>query len=255
MAMFALSYIWGLDVRDVWPIQGAKSSDQVANMKARGRLPADFTADLKDQFDLKLCPPFLETKFDFQDDEEDQLKANNRDIRSRMVSRLAEVGAVDTEAQRRIMLEAGDISREEFIRQQLANGKLEDGSPIAVLFHTDDKIMKPLLTLSGIEDPLVYEDNDKESAIREIHIQQSAALELLASAPSMAQTKRALSVLAALDWLEEEYGKLQRREEMLSEEEESAEEGQEEGQEEEGEEGEEDERDEEQQEEEVAVEQ
>ena len=40
MAMYALSYIWGLDVRDLWPISGAKSSDQVANMKARGRLPA-----------------------------------------------------------------------------------------------------------------------------------------------------------------------------------------------------------------------
>jgi hypothetical protein len=246
MAMFALSYIWGLDVRDVWPIQGAKSSDQVANMKARGRLPADFTADLKDQFDLKLCPPFLETKFDFQDDEEDQLKANNRDIRSRMVSRLAEVGAVDSEGQRRIMLEAGDITRDEFVRQQLDNGKLEDGSPIAVLFHTDDKIMKPLLTLTGIKDPLVYEDNDNDIVIREIQVQRSAALQLLASTTSQAQTNRALKVVAALNWLEEEYQK------GMFDEEEPEETEQEDGEEEEAEEV---QGDEEQQEEEVAVEQ
>lgn len=205
MAMYALSYIWGLDVRDLWPIQGAKSSDQVANMKARGRLPADFTADLRDQFDLKLCPPFLKTKFDFQDDEEDQLVANNRDIRSRMIHRLAEAGTIDSEGQRRIMLEAGDISREEFIRQQLADGKLEDGRPISVLFFTDDKILKPLLTLSGIADPLIYEDNDKDVVIREIQVQRSLTLQLLAETPSRAQNKRALSALAALDWLEKEY--------------------------------------------------
>ena len=236
MAMYSLAYIWGLDVRDVWPIQGAKASDQVANMKARGRLPADFTADLKDQFDLKLCPPFLETKFDFQDDEEDQLKANNRDIRSRMVSRLAEVGAVDAEAQRRIMLEAGDITREEFIRQQYSNGKLEDGSPIAVLFYTNDNIIKPLLTLSGIEDPLVYEDNDKEDVIREIHVQRSAALQLLASTSSQAQSQRTLAALAALDWLENQYENIpeevpeqlqQAQDEMFGEEEEQEEEEQE----------------------------
>lgn len=205
MAMFALAFIWGLDVRDVWPIQGAKSSDQVANMKARGRLPADFTADLKDQFDLKLCPSFLNTKFDFQDDEEDQLKAVNRDIRSRMVQRMSESGTLDQEAQRRMMLEAGDITRADFIRQQLDSGKLENGSPIAVLFFSDDKIIKPLLTLSGILDPLIYEDNDKEEVVKQIHIQKSAALKLLAETASRSQNQRALSAIAALDWLEQEY--------------------------------------------------
>ena len=75
----------------------------------------------------------------------------------------------------------------------------------------------------------------------------------------MAQNKRALSVIAALDWLEDEYENIPeeipielQQEGMFGEEEEPAEEGQENDQEEEAEET---ERNEEQQEEEVAVEQ
>jgi len=205
MAIYALAYTWGLDIRDVWPVQGAKSSDQVANMKARGRLPADYTSDLKDQFDLKLCPQFLEARFDFQDDEEDQLKALNQDIRSRRVSRVAETGSVDSEGQRRMMLESGDMGREEFIRQQLASGKLEDGVSIAILFYLDDKVIKPLVQLDGITDPLIYEDNNKEDAIREIHVQLAECYKFIASTASEPQVRKARMAVAALEWLAEQY--------------------------------------------------
>lgn len=206
MAIYALAYIWGLDVRDIWPIQGSKSSDQLANMKARGRLPADFTADLKDQLDMKLLPPVLEARFDFQDDEEDQSRALIKDIRARRRERLAKAGLLDRVSEMRSMVGDGDMQRGDFVRWMLSEGYLEDGTSVSVLFHSKDPVIATLVNLNGIEDPLVYEDNDKEDVLREVHVQQSMCLMLMAQSGSRAQNDKAKKALAALDWLEFRYG-------------------------------------------------
>jgi hypothetical protein len=205
MAIYALAYIWGLDVRDIWPIQGSKSSDQLANMKARGRLPADFTADLKVQFDMKLLPTSLEVKFDFQDDEEDQSRALIKDIRARRRERLAKAGLLDEISEMRQMVEDGDMDRPDFIRWMLDKGYLEDGTGVSVLFHSQDPLISVLVKLDGVEDPLVYEDNDKDDVVREIHVQQSMCLAVMAHSGSRSQVDKAKQAIAALDWLELQY--------------------------------------------------
>jgi hypothetical protein len=205
MAIYSLAYIIGLDVRDIWPITGAKASDQVANMKARGRLPADFTADFKQQGDYKICPPYLEIHFDFQDDDEDMQRANIRDIRSRRVERLAEGEAIDAEGQRRMLLEDRDITREEFIRLQHTDGKLENGIPVATLFYTNDPLVRALCTVEGFETPTIFADNDPEQIKSAIQASLVRVYELLAQTTSIAQRRKAESALAALQWLESEY--------------------------------------------------
>jgi hypothetical protein len=209
MAMYSLAYIIGLDIRDVWPITGAKASDQIANMKARGRLPADFTGDLKEQIDWKLSPPYLEIRHDFQDDDEDMARANIQDIRSRRVQRLSESGAVDQEGQRWLLREAGDITREEFTRLQHTDGKLENGMPVAILYESSDPLIMALLSLEGIDDPLIFEDNDPDEVTREIHVALTRVYELLATTSSLSQRQKALEALAALDWLKAEYASQQ----------------------------------------------
>jgi len=205
MAIYALFYTWGLDIRDGWPIGGSLTGDKIANMKARGRLPADYTSDLKLQFDLKVCPPYLETRLDFQDDEEDQQRAVIQDIRSRRVQRLAEQGIIDNEGQRRTMLADGELSREEFVRMQQESGKLEDGTPIEAVFYFEDDLIQNLTQLSGHPQPLVLEDNDPAAIVREIHVQQSRALEILGRSSSLIQRRKATLAHAALSWLEEKY--------------------------------------------------
>ena len=205
MAIYSLAYIIGLDVRDIWPVTGAKASDQIANMKARGRLPADFTADFKQQGDYKICPPYLEIHFDFQDDDEDMQRANIRDIRSRRVERLAQGDAIDDEGQRRMLLEDRDITREEFIRLQYANGKLENGIPVATLFYTTDPLIRALCTIEGFETPTVFADNDPEQIKTAIQLSLVSVYELLARTSSISQRRKAESALAALEWLEGEY--------------------------------------------------
>jgi len=205
MAIYSLAYIIGLDVRDIWPISGAKASDQIANMKARGRLPADFTADFKQQADYKICPPYLEVSFDFQDDDEDMQRANIRDIRSRRVERLTASDAIDAEGQRRMLLQDGDITREEFIRLQYADGKLENGIPVATLFYTDDPLIRVLCTVEGFEDPTLFAEHDPEQIKSAIQVSLSRVYELLAQSRSVAQRRKAEAALAALQWLESKY--------------------------------------------------
>lgn len=205
MAMYALAYIIGLDIRDIWPITGAKASDQIANMKARGRLPADFTADFKQQGDFKICPPYMEIRFDFQDDDEDMQSANIRDIRSRRIERLTNTSAIDAEGQRRMLLADGDITREEFIRLQYAEGLTENGQPIAVCFFSTDPLIRALCTIEGFDEPTIFTDNDPEQIKAAVQRSKTRVLELLATTRSISQRKKAELAWAALDWLEGEY--------------------------------------------------
>jgi hypothetical protein len=206
MAMYTLAFTWGLDVRDLWPVAGGSvGSEQMAHMRARGRLPADFTDDLKAQMDLKLAPSYLKTKFDFQDDEEDQQRAVIADIRSRRHERMAKTGTLDGEAMRRLMVLDGDLPREEFVRQQLDEGKMEDGTPVATLFFSDDPIVRALTTLDDVENPLYFEDNDRETVMRSLHIRQADAYAVIAKTRSVSQQRRARQALAALEWLESKY--------------------------------------------------
>ena len=205
MAMYAIAYCWGLKIQEIWPITGSKASDQMSNMQARGRLPADFMGDLKEQFEHKLCPPYIEASFDYQDDDQDMTQANIRDIRSRAVARVAEYEIVDPQSLRRLMMENGEISRPEFVRQQLADGYQEDGTPVAVLFHSEDKIHKQLLTITGLESPLLFGDNDATEAINKIYPNQDACYIELATTRSESRRRRAFEALAALEWLLAEY--------------------------------------------------
>lgn len=204
MAMYAIAYCWGLKIQDIWPVGGSKSSDQISNMQSRGRLPIDFINDLQEQMEYKLCPPFIEPVFFEQDDEQEMMQANISDIRSRSVSRTAEQGILDVPAHRRMMMENEEISRAEFVRQQLADGFLEDGSPVAILFYSEDKTTSDLLTISGAGDPLLFEDNDPEQMIAKIHAQMIECYKVMAET-SEARKRKAQEALSALEWLKGQY--------------------------------------------------
>lgn len=206
IGIFTLCYIWGIDPRDVWPMQGSKQGNETTNMIARGKLPAEFTQDVKGQFDAKLCPPVLEAVHDYQDDEEDQAKALNSDIRARRRERNAKSGLMDKEAERRLMVVDGDLSREEFIRMQLEEGKLEDGTPIATLFYSTDALLSSLLAIPNIENPFLYSQNDKDAILEVIEEKKAECYQVLA-AGGRRNTEKGSQALAALEWLESQYDK------------------------------------------------
>ncbi len=204
MAMYASAFAWGLKIQDIWPVAGGKANDQISNMQSRGRLPIDFVNDLKEQLESKFCPQYIEAEFLDQDDEQEMMQANIADIRSRSVSRTAEHNILDNAGHRRMMFENGEISRAEFVRQQLADSMLEDGSPIASLFYSDDSIIRPLLKLDGADNPLAFEENDPVALIASIHINMGMCYEIMAE-KSISRRRRAMEAFAALDWLRGQY--------------------------------------------------
>lgn len=206
MAMYAIAYCWGLKIQDIWPVSGSRSNDQISNMQSRGRLPVDFINDLQEQMQFKLCPPYVRPVFLEQDEEQEMMQANIADIRSRSVERLAQYEILDPSAHRRIMLEDQAISRQEFIRQQLNDGMLEDGRPVAVLFFSQDSIHRELLRFdkSIVPNPLNFEENDPNIMIALCHGQMSSCYAVLAE-KSEAKQRRAREALAALEWLKDQY--------------------------------------------------
>lgn len=203
MAMYAIATCWGLKIQDIWPVQGAKASDQISNIQSAGRLPADFVGDVKEQLDAKALPPFMETEFYQQDPDIEQTEAIISDIRSRSIARTAEYEILDKSAHRRKMMENGEISRTEFERQQLTEGFLEDGRPVATLFYSSDPLIADLLNI-GIANPLLCHSNDPEMALEAIAEAKTSCYEIMAS-NSESQRRKANQAFAALQWLEKEY--------------------------------------------------
>lgn len=190
--MYALSFAWGLDIRDVWPVGGSGGDAEIANMKARGKLPSSWTKMMAEQLGRKVCPPFIVPEFDYQDDQEDNQRAVNQDIRARSRSRDAESGIITVEVQRRLALQAGDISRIDFVTMELEDGRLEDGSSVSRLFY--DESYMDLLSFDGI-DPLLVSQN-RLAILNGIERNEA----LIARAMN-SDKERAMTAMAAIKWL------------------------------------------------------
>lgn len=228
MAIYSLCYIWGLNVRTLFPynIGGGSSDAELSDVIGRSQLPAAWMRSLRHQFNAKVTPSYLKTVFDNKNDEEDQQKAVIDDIRARSRQRNMASKVTTESIERRLMLRNGEITREDFADMELSAGRLEDGTSVAALFSSQDKTIAPLLVLEGIEKPLVIEANTPKEARLAIHLAQADAYEYLASTTSLAQQRRVKQALAALEWLDSEYktaGLMQLTEDSSPDEQEEAE--------------------------------
>lgn len=213
LGMYAIAAAFGMDSDELWPGGGRSGSQGEANLKrmrSRGRLPAQLTSDLAQQFNFKVLPPHLTVEFDFRDDEEDQQKALIRDIRGRNRERDLGTGSVSTRTARLNMLEDRDISPNQYEDMELDDGRLPDGKPIALLFHTQDPIYERHLKFS--QDPLLFHPENPadvlphaQAMIREIETNRSALLDEWAMTTSKAKESRLNRAYHALDWLEDQY--------------------------------------------------
>lgn len=210
LAMFAIASAFGLDVTEIWPVAGAggggRDAARVQNMRARGKLPAQITDFLANQFNLKVLPPYLRMKFDFRDDEEDQQRAIISDIRGRRRERDIGSGTLTVRAARVIMLRDGDIDRPTFEELELASGRLDDGTHVSALFF--DRDYAHWLNL-GLENPLDFGNIDfaeARSAVADARARIYADSARLRARTTVGRLRRAT---AALDWYEKELDRLQ----------------------------------------------
>lgn len=142
LAMAVLAMAFGMDARELFPVMdsGATKADAIVqHMKQRGKGPGQIIEMTEKQLDTRVLPYFLKSTFDYQDDAQDRQVAEIRGIRSQARQRDLLGFVTNPRTERQLMVENGEISREQFTELELADGRLEDGLDVEVLFASEDQ--------------------------------------------------------------------------------------------------------------------
>ncbi len=82
--VYTLAVDFGVDARELWPatIAGATKADALVQaMKAKGKGPGEIMTAIERSINSFILPPGVSFQFDFQDDDEDRLKAEIQGMR------------------------------------------------------------------------------------------------------------------------------------------------------------------------------
>lgn len=201
LGMFTIALALGVDARELWPatVSGATKADaMVQHLKARGKGIGETLQTFARQINQKFLPRTLWFEFDQQDDEQDMVQAEVRDMRSIRHERDLDSGTVDIRTAREQMLDKGDLTPAQFERMELEEGRLPDGASILTLFYSEDEEIQQYF---NVGDPKTMMDRDIESTLNtDIH----NALEAIAHLPRDSQRSKARQALAALEFVKEE---------------------------------------------------
>jgi hypothetical protein len=210
LGMYIIAAAFGMDADELWPTSGGsgnKSDASIKRMRSRGRLPSQVASTISQQFSFKVVPPYLQFGFNFKDDEEDQQQALVRDIRGRNRERDIGTGTINVRQARVVMLRDGDIDNPMFEEMELTDGRLPDGTPVAMLFFNDMPVYQRHLRF--MEDPLVIEQYRQDEAlgdsIAKIQKQRQEVMTELSRTTSRRLGDQLKNCLYALDWLEDRY--------------------------------------------------
>lgn len=179
----------------------------------------------------KVLPPHLKIVFDYQDDEQDRMKAEIRKERAATRERNLNTGMTSIRVEREGMLHEGEISKSQFEELELEDGRLPNGDSVLTLFKTTDEMIAPLLDL-GLDEPLLINMHDPLDALIAIELAAVNAQGLLADeSVRPRQRDAAQQALSALAKLKDIYQSIaiETVQEEVTAEEEGAEEGEEEG--------------------------
>lgn len=178
LAMFLIALALKVPPRWLWPAtaSGATKADamyqHIAGMGGGvGLILEMFTnmlggSPLADKLG-KPIPPHLQVVFDNQDDEQDRMQAEIREIRGKVWTIGLSDGSLNTRVVRQQMLSAGDITEQQFDDLELNDGRLPDGQDVLNLFYSTDPTIQPMLSIS-VGDVLNPAANDKEFVLQMI---------------------------------------------------------------------------------------
>ncbi len=178
LGMFLIALALNIPPRWLWPATstGATKADamyqHIAGMGGGiGHLLQVFTnmlggGKLADTLG-KPIPSHLQVVFDEQDDEQDRQQAEVREIRSKVWTANLKDAIIDIRTAREQMLDAGDITEQQFDDMELTDGRLPDGQDILNLFLTTEPALQEMLSIS-VGDVLNPIANDAETALAAI---------------------------------------------------------------------------------------
>ncbi|RLC88776.1 MAG: hypothetical protein DRJ03_01625 [Chloroflexi bacterium] len=218
LGMAAVALAFGVDARELWPAMsvGATKADAlISHLKARGKAIGEILTQTEQILNQKVVPSSVKVVFDFQDDAQDRQVAEIRKIRGEGRVINYNSGAIDERTMREDMLEAGEITEAQFIRLELDDGRLQDGTDILTLFYNPD--YRIYLNL-GVPDPTNVDVNDAETMIQAIDEQRAVLMKQLANRPRPTVKKVLQESIAALSKLKSDYKGEQIEEQMQEEE-------------------------------------
>jgi len=217
LGMFAIALAFGVPIRWIWPAatSGATKADAMYQHIAGlgggvGRVLKTLTLILGGDprgarhTTGKFLPPHLKLVFDFQDDEQDRMKADIRKTRMDVIATSLETGVTTLRVAREQMLEAGDITEAQFNQMELQDGRLPSGEDVLTLFYATENELLDL----GVDDPLDVERNDGMQMIDAIEDRMAEVRKGMPSVSSTKQKEARKQALAALGKLREAYEKV-----------------------------------------------
>jgi hypothetical protein len=206
MATIALAF--GVDARELFPAMssGATRADaQISHLKQRGKGPGQILQVLEQLFDYKYLPQDMKLVFDFQDDAQDRQEAEISKIRAERRVQDISSGAIDVRTTRELMLRDYELTRRQFERLELADGRMPDGSPVVSLFYGDSPTYEDWLDV-GTDDPLDKSANDTDAMLQIIQERVSEVNSVLAkNAGNLSRIDNAMEAMSALVKLDEYY--------------------------------------------------
>lgn len=207
LGMAAVALAFGVDARELFPSSqtGATRAEALLqHLKQRGKGPGQIIQTIEKLFDQKFLPPHLQMVFDFQDDAQDRQVADIRKVRADSRLQDMSTGVMDERTMREQMLEAGDLTRPQFERMELIDGRLPDGSSVLILFYSDDATIKKMLDI-GTDDPLNSDENDEAAMLQAIHEKLVEAQVMLANESNEIKRAKEMQAIAALVYLQNFY--------------------------------------------------
>jgi hypothetical protein len=203
MAVIALAF--GVDMRELFPasVTGATRADALlSHMKQRGKGIGHVLGRTQAMIGKWFLPPHLKAVFDYQDDAQDAQRAEIKGKRAITRKTNLETLVTSERVEREWMLREGELTKAQFVELELADGRLEDGTDVLILFHDPD--YSSLLDL-GVDDPLDTVVNDAEFIIEQIEIQKAEVMKFIATSLNEKKRSQGRDAIAALDALETLY--------------------------------------------------
>lgn len=206
-AMYVMANAFGIPISEVWAYaeSGATRTVDTQLSRQRGKLPTEFSEVFGKKLGAKYLPEYLQIVSDYTDDTHDERKAVIRDIRARNRERDGvQVGVLNIRTMREQMLADGEMTREQFVRIELSDGRLESGAPVQTLFYSRDPMVAELLDLD-VTLPTVVSQNDASDMLRKIDIALARVMAIFTVVSGSDNTLKLYSVYAALESLRAAY--------------------------------------------------
>jgi hypothetical protein len=220
LAMFAIALAFGVPIRWIWPAatSGATKADamyqHIAGLgggigKVLKVLSMMLGGDPRGSVHGagKFLPPHLKLDIDFQDDEQDRMRAEIAGKRATVRKTDLEDGVIDVRTARQQALEAGDISQAQFDRMELEDGRMPSGIPLTSLFSNAKEPFLSWLDL-GVPNPLMTSQNDPIDMLAEINTAAVNLQNVMANSSNVKTLGQADQALAALGQLKGMYAPL-----------------------------------------------